>query len=127
MHDTLQKEKRSLALQLGHEAETVSLEEPTPPMPPNSKRRSKFAYRHATVSQQLLPTPVVPPCIPGAPDIPFSPPAGFNVQQHPDSSGPPHPPGSRPEVEAAPCPGFLFPLRSVLLHPTMNRTVHGHR
>nr|XP_037276528.1 P30 adhesin-like [Rhipicephalus microplus] len=110
-HDTyrLTNEKRSLALQLAHEAETVSLEDPTPPMPPNSKRRSIFASRHATVSPQLLPIPVVPPCILGAPDIPFPPPPGFILQPHPDGRGPPPPPGFQPEVAAPPGPGFLLP------------------
>ncbi|XP_075741896.1 uncharacterized protein LOC142793494 [Rhipicephalus microplus] len=123
----IENEKRSLALQLGREAETVSLEEPTTPMPPQSKRRSAMPIAVLPPPPKPPPTPVVPPYIPGAPGIPFPPPPGFIVQPHPGGRGPPPPPGFRPEAEAPPGPGFLFPPPSVLPHPTVDRAVHGYR
>ncbi|XP_037505399.1 amyloid beta A4 precursor protein-binding family B member 1-interacting protein-like [Rhipicephalus sanguineus] len=120
-------EKRNLALQLGHEAETVTLEEPTTPTPPKSKRRMAMPIAVLPPPPKPPPTPVVPPYIPGMPDVPFPPPPGFIVQPPPHGRGPPPPPGLRPEFQAPPGPGFLFPPPSVLPHPTMGNAAHGHR
>ncbi|KAL1431346.1 hypothetical protein MTO96_014203 [Rhipicephalus appendiculatus] len=105
----IENEKRSLALQLGHEAETVSLEEPTAPMPATWKRRMAMPVAVLPPPPKPPPTPVVPPYIPGAPDIPFPPPPGFIVQPSPHGRGPPPPPGFRPEFEGPPGPGVPLP------------------
>ncbi|XP_065308796.1 uncharacterized protein [Dermacentor albipictus] len=121
-------EKRKLALQLGHEAETVSLEEPDVPGPPQSKRKIAMPPQDMPAPRPP-PPPVVPPFIPGMPGIPFPPPPGFIAQPLPGGRGPPPPPGmlGGPEIRSPAPPGFLFPPPSVVPYPTVDPTAFGNR
>ncbi|KAH7954922.1 hypothetical protein HPB49_022818 [Dermacentor silvarum] len=127
-------EKRNLALQLGYEAETVSLEEPAVPGPPKS-RKIAMPVPQDLPAPKALPPPVVPHFIPGMPGIPFPPPPGFIAQpppdgkEPPDGKGPPPPPGmlAASDTRSPAPPGFLFPPPSVVPYPTVDPTSFGNR
>ncbi|KAK8763995.1 hypothetical protein V5799_033398 [Amblyomma americanum] len=96
----VEREKRELALQLGYEADTVSLEEPFVPGPPKSKRGS--------TSGVWKPTPTPPAAGPagGPPGAPAGPARSPGIVLPPGLEPPP-PPGFR----------FLFPPPAVLPYP----------
>ncbi|XP_077520078.1 uncharacterized protein LOC144129891 [Amblyomma americanum] len=96
----VEREKRELALQLGYEADTVSLEEPFVPGPPKSKRGS--------TSGVWKPTPTPPAAGPagGPPGAPAGPAPSPGIVLPPGLEPPP-PPGFR----------FLFPPPAVLPYP----------